>query len=469
MLKRLTYYILFFPFLTSCNFHSRQPDSVHLEQDFEEIREKGKITVLTDYSSTDYFIYRGQPLGFQYEMLQQLANHLAVKLEVLVTRDLSESFEMLRSGEADLIAQNLTITKNRLQMVDFTIPFIQTRQVLVQRKPDDWKKMKPQDAEAYLLRSPDELIGKTIHVAAGTAYITRLKNLSEEIGGDIHVIESDESTEQLIELVSQGQIPYTVSDEISASVNSRYYPNVDISTPVSLQQNMAWAVRKGSTTLLQELNSWLESFSQTPKYKTIYARYYKSGHTADMFMSDFYAINTGRISPYDDDIRKYSDELGWDWRLLASLIYQESRFKINVTSWAGAWGLMQLMPVTARQFGIDSISSPRDQIRAGSQYITWLNEQFSDITDPEERIKFILASYNIGQGHVIDARRLAEKNHDDPNKWDDHVARYLLLKADPKYYNDPVVRYGYCRGNETSRYVAEILERYEHYKNIVGK
>jgi membrane-bound lytic murein transglycosylase F len=469
MLKRLTYYILFFPLLTSCIFHNRQPDSVLLEQDLEDIREKGKITVLTDYSSTDYFIYRGQPLGFQYEMLQQLANHLSVKLEVRVTRNLNESFEMLRTGEADLIAQNLTITKSRLQMIDFTVPFIQTRQVLVQRKPENWKKMRPQNADAFLIRSPDELIGKTIHVSAGAAYIMRLKNLSEEIGGDIHVIDSDESTEQLIELVSKGQIAYTVCDEISANVNSKYYPNVDISMPVSLQQNMAWAVRKGSTTLLQELNSWLGSFSQTPKYKAIYARYYKSDHTVDMFESDFYAINTGRISPFDDDIREYSDELGWDWRLMASLIYQESRFRINVTSWAGAWGLMQLMPVTARQFGIDSISSPREQIRAGSQYINWLNEQFSDISDPEERIKFILASYNIGPGHVTDARKLAEKNNDDPDKWDDHVARFLLLKSDPNYYNDPVVRYGYCRGNETNRYVAEILERYEHYKNIVGK
>jgi membrane-bound lytic murein transglycosylase F len=128
---------------------------------------------------------------------------------------------------------------------------------------------------------------------------------------------------------------------------------------------------------------------------------------------------------------------------------------------------MQLMPTTARRFGVDTISSPREQIRAGSEFIVRLSKQFEDISDERERIKFVLAAYNIGPGHIIDARNLARKNGADPDKWDDSVAKYLLSKADPKYYNDPVVKFGYCRGNETFRYVSEVLERYEHYKNIV--
>jgi membrane-bound lytic murein transglycosylase F len=254
-----------------------------------------------------------------------------------------------------------------------------------------------------------------------------------------------------------------------ARVNSKYYPDVDISTPVSLQQNMAWAVRKGSTTLLQELNAWLRDFTQTPKYKDIYARYFENDKSVSMVESDFYAINTGKISPYDIYIRQYSEQLGWDWRLLASLIYQESHFKVDVTSWAGAWGLMQLMPATAKQFGIIPESPVREQIRAGSEFIGWLDNLFKDVSDPNERIKFILAAYNIGPGHIADARNLARKNGADPNKWDENVAKFLLFKANPKYYNDPVVKYGFCRGTETFRYVSEVLERYEHYKNLVGK
>jgi membrane-bound lytic murein transglycosylase F len=469
MLKKIIIFPLLLIFAASCNFSSHRTEEVRWEKDLEDIKEEGKITVLTDYSSTDYFIYRGQPMGFQYEMLQQLANHLSVRLEVRVSRSLNESFELLRNGEADLIAQNLAVTKDRLQFIDFTMPLVTSRQVLVQRKPENWRKMKEKEIRDQLITSPLELKGVTVYVMRGSAANMRLRNLGEEIGGDIGLIEVDESAEQLINLVSEGEIPFTVCDEIAARVNASYYPDVDISTPVSLEQNMAWAVRKGSTTLLQELNIWLADFTKTRKYKAIYARYFESQKSATMVESDFYAINTGKISPYDRYIKQYSSPLGWDWRLMASLIYQESRFKNNLTSWAGAWGLMQLMPGTAKRFGVDTISSPREQIRAGSEFIIWLNRQFSDIPDENERIKFVLAAYNIGPGHIIDARNLARKNGADPDVWDNNVARFLLSKADPKYYNDPVVKFGFCRGTETFNYVTDVLERYEHYKNIVEK
>jgi membrane-bound lytic murein transglycosylase F len=469
MLKKILHTLIFLILITSCAFHDRRSDGIRWEQDLEGIKEKGRIIVLTDYSSTDYLIYRGQPLGFQYELLQQLANHLSVRLEVRVSKSLNESFALLRTGEADLIAQNLTVTKDRLQMVDFTEPLLQSRQVLVQRKPKDWQKMTARDLEARMIASPTQLKGVAVYVMRGSSAASRLRNLSEEIGGDINIMEVDESPEQLIGLVSEGELPYTVCDEIIARVNSRYYPDLDIDVPVSLQQNMAWAVRKGSTTLLEELNTWMSDFKQTKKYKALYAKYFESDKTVTMVESDFYAINTGKISPYDDYIRHFSERLGWDWRLMASLIYQESRFRKDVTSWAGAWGLMQLMPVTAKRYGVDTISSPREQIRAGTEFIVWLDRQFSDISNKDERIKFVLAAYNIGPGHIIDARNLARKNGADPNVWDGSVARYLLYKANPKYYKDPVVKFGFCRGNETYRYVGEVLERYEHYKNIVGK
>jgi membrane-bound lytic murein transglycosylase F len=467
MIRKTIYCILLLSLFASCNFHNRRSEIAILEQDLEGIKERGKITVLTDYSSTDYFIYRGQPMGFQYEMLQQLANHLSVRLEVRVSRSLNESFELLSKGEADLIAQNLAVTKDRLEIVDFTEPLVQTHQVLVQRKPENWRQMKSRNIDAFLITNPVRLKGQTIYVMRGSSSVTRLQNLSEEIGGDINVIEVDESPEQLFALVSEGEIPFTVCDETVAKVNSKYYPDVDISTAVSLQQDLAWAVRKGSSTLQDELNDWISGFVQSPKYKNLYAKYFESGKSASIIESDFYAINTGKISPYDDYIRKYSENPGWDWRLMASLIYQESRFKNDLTSWAGAWGLMQLMPATAKRFGVDKVSSPRDQIRAGSEFIVWLDKLFDDIDNKDERVKFVLAAYNIGPGHIIDARNLAKKNGANPDVWDNNVAKFLLSKADPKFYNDPVVKFGFCRGTETFNYVTEVLERYEHYRNIV--
>ena len=156
MIKKATYYISYYShYFPPVPFsHGEMIHYALVEQDLEAIKGKGKITVITDYSSTDYFIFKGQPLGFQYEMLQQLANHLSVRLEVRVSRSLNESFDMLRTGKADLIAQNLTITRDRLSFVDFTDPHMQAYQVLVQRKPENWKKMSDKEIQTSLITNP---------------------------------------------------------------------------------------------------------------------------------------------------------------------------------------------------------------------------------------------------------------------------------------------------------------------------
>jgi membrane-bound lytic murein transglycosylase F len=432
-----------------------------------DIKEKGKLTVVTDYSSTNYFIYRGQPLGYQYEMLQELANYLGVKLELRVNSNLENSFKLLNEGEIDLIAENITITRERREKVDFTIPYAQSRQVLVQLKPAGWRSMSKKQLESSLIRNPLDLAGKTVYVQRNSAHGARLRHLAEEIGDSINIMEVNENAEQLIYLVSIGEISYTITDEILARVNQTYFSELDVETAISFHQNMGWAVRKGSDGLLGELNAWMNEFLQSKRFKSIYSKYFENSKSGEILSSDYYAINSGKISPYDDLIKHYSEKLGWDWRLLASMIYQESRFRNDLTSWAGAFGLMQLMPNTARRYGV-SINSPvRDQIRAGTDFIGWLNKQFKDIPDDNERLKFILAAYNIGPGHITDARNLARKNGANPDKWDGHVEEYLLKKSDPEYYNDPVVKYGYCRGTETYRYVNEVLDRYEHYKNIL--
>jgi membrane-bound lytic murein transglycosylase F len=186
-----------------------------------------------------------------------------------------------------------------------------------------------------------------------------------------------------------------------------------------------------------------------------------------MIQSDLFTLSSGKISEYDAYLKEYSERIGWDWRLLASLVYQESRFNPRARSWAGAFGLMQLMPSTASRFNVTSSSSVEQQISAGTEFIGWLDDRFKEsITDPEERIKFILASYNVGPGHIFDAMTLAEKNGRDPTVWEGNVDEFLLKKSDPVYYRDPDVRYGYARGIETYNYVREILDRYDHYVNI---
>ncbi|MEZ5196340.1 MAG: transporter substrate-binding domain-containing protein [Bacteroidales bacterium] len=436
-----------------------------------KVLNSGKLVATTDYNSTNYFIYRGEPMGYQFELLKSFCEYLGVKLEIKIINDLQSSFECIEKDGYDLIALGLTVTKERNELVDFSQPLGQTRQMLIQRKPDNWRKMGTMDEiNSKLLRNPLDLAGKTVHIQKNTIFLSRLNNLSNEIGSDINIVEHPTATvEELIDLVAKGEIEYTVADEHIALVNKKYYPAIDCETPISFSQNIAWAVKKGETDLLDTLNAWLSSFNNTRTYAYLYNKYFRNSRTVNYAKSDYNSLGGGKISPYDKTIKESSKLIDWDWRLLASLIYQESRFYPDAKSWAGAFGLMQLMPHTAEKYGIDSLSPPEEQIMAGVKFIGLLDKQFRDkIEDKEERTKFVLASYNAGIAHVYDARRLAEKFEKDTNLWEENVDYYLLNKSKPEYYNDSVVKYGYCRGEEPYKFVNEIMERYDLYKHVIN-
>jgi len=408
-------------------------------------------------------------MGFNYELLKAFSDYIGIDLEIITENHLQHTFEMLNSGEADLIAIGLTVSTSRMKDLQFTEPIAETRQVLVQRRPDNWRSLTAADLDDILIRNQLGLAKRTIYVQAGSSHVERLITMAGEIGDSINIIEVPNISEELIEYVANGEIDYTVCDENVALVNATYYPDIDVSTPVSFPQNLAWGLRKNnSEALLLELNRWISSYKKSESYALLYAKYFKNSRSSRIVKSDYYALSTGKVSGYDDMIREYSDSIDWDWRLLASLICQESRFNPNVRSWKGAYGLMQIMPITGRHFGIDIKSSPENNMKAGTQYINWLHSIFDPkIPDENERLHFILAAYNAGPGHVLDAMKLAEKNGKDPHKWDNNVAVWLLKKSEPQYFNDAVVKSGYFRGTESVAFVSQILDRYEHYKNII--
>jgi len=263
-------------------------------------------------------------------------------------------------------------------------------------------------------------------------------------------------------------LPFTVADDNIAKINQAYYNDLDIDTKVSLPQRVGWAVRKNSKQLLDTLNYWIKKAKKGSDYHVIYNKYFKNQRAFTKRMkSNYYSYKKGSLSPYDQLIKKHAKTINWDWRLLASLIYQESQFKPKRESWAGAKGLMQVTDRTFKQFGSGSIYDPVQNIEAGTKFIKWLQDYWKEIPDSENRIKFILASYNAGQGHIQDARRLAKKNGKNTNIWDGETAPFILLKANKSYYNDPVVKYGYARGTEPFNYVNEILERFGIYQRLV--
>ncbi len=477
-----SYYLILFvisSFLWSCSTKSdtqSQDISYAIEPvdfDFDKIKERGYLTAVVDNSATSYFIYKGQPMGYEYEMLNWLAEDLEVDLKIIKENSISTALEKVNRGEADIAAFNLTVTKERKQHVDFTNPLYFVRQVLVQRKPQNWRQMKIHEIENELLRDPIQLTGKEVHVRKSSAFSTRLANLSDEIGGDIVIIEDSSSieVETLIKMVAEGEIDYTVSDEDVAMLNATYYPILDVKTPVSFSQQIAWALRSNADTLETKINAWLEERQKETDYYVIYNKYFKNlKRSANRSYSEFSSVSGDKLSPFDDEIKATANEIGWDWKLLAALIYQESKFDPNVKSWAGAKGLMQMMAPTAQEFGATNLYDPNQSLEAGGNYINWLQKAFKKhVEDSVERQKYILAAYNVGIGHMQDAIRLTKKYGGDPTKWEGNVEKYLLLKSQKKYYNDPVVKYGYCRGEEPVNYVHEILERYQQYVLLLNQ
>lgn len=466
-------FVLSFLFLASC---STKTDTQSLDVsyaiepkdfDFDKIRERGYLIAVVDNSATSYFIYKGQPMGYEYEMLSWLAKDLDVELKIIKDNDINSALEKVNRGEADIAAFNLTVTKQRKQFIDFTNPLYFVRQVLVQRKPENWRSMKIHEIENELIRDPIQLAGKEVHVRKASSFSARLVNLSEEIGGDIIIIEdsSNLEVETLIKMVADGQIEYTVADEDVALLNATYNSIIDVKTPISFSQKIAWAIRSNADSLENEINRWLDVTQNKTDYYVVYNKYFKNlKRSVNRSYSEFSSVSGDKLSLFDEDIKETAAEIGWDWRLLAALIYQESKFDPTVESWAGAVGLMQMMEATANEFGATNLYDPKQSLTAGGNYINWLQKAFTKhVQDSVERQKYILAAYNVGIGHMEDAIRLTEKYGGDPTKWDGNVEKYLLLKSQKKYYTDTVVKYGYCRGEEPVNYVREIIERFDQY------
>jgi len=441
-----------------------------VDRDFDDIVKDGKLKVLTTYSGTSYFLYKGQPMGFEYELLTKFAKDMALDIELQIVGSIDSLFYYLNRGDVDLVAHGLTGTRDRKKYVSFTKPLYSSRQVLVQKMPEKWYEIHWKKIEDALLHDAIELMGDTVSVRANSSYHQRLINLAEEIGGEIYIdtLPGKLTTEEIIEMVADGKIKQTVADLNIASLLSSYYPILNIEVSVSTTQNMAWATRKTSPQLLAKINEWLVTYKKKTDYYVIYNKYYKNKKDFKRRVnSDFYSLKQNKISKYDELIKKEAGTIGWDWRLLASQVYQESQFNPSAVSWAGAVGLMQMMPATAQEFGVKWRSNPEQSLAGGVRYLNYLLERFEGVQDSVQRIKLTLASYNCGFGHVKDAQRLATKYQLNPDVWDDNVEKMILELRYPNNFNDPIIKHGYLRGDEPYTYVKQIFQRFEHYMQFI--
>lgn len=442
----------------SCQPQPSKKDTSSIHHDLNQIKDSGELTVLTLYSSMSYFNYRGQEMGLQYELSQQFANSLGVKLKIKVAQSTKDLIHKLKSGEGDLIAYNLPVTLKHKEELLYCGEETVTHQVLVQRKAS---RKKP-------LQEVTELVGKKIYVKPGK-YYNRLLNLNKELGGGIQIqlVRNDSiSVEDLIRQVALGKISYTIAEDDVARLNATYYPNLDIKMAVSFDQRSSWAVRKECVVLAEAANKWHQEHVSSPQYTASMKRYFEQSKSIPH--SPILSLREGKISHYDHLFKKYAPEIGWDWRLMASLAYNESNFDTTAVSWAGAKGLMQLMPATAKAMGVPpgKEQNPEESVKAATKYLAATARSFSKVPQ-KERIHFVLAAYNSGIGHVFDAMALAEKYGKNKYVWHDNVEKYIILKSNEEYFTDPVCKNGYFRGIETYNFVRDITTRYERYKKLI--
>ena len=461
----------FFALFMSCEDKKEATANAALlsnEQDLPAILKRGKLRVLAENSSTSFFIYKGKKMGFEYEILREFAEDIGVELEIIRANDLDVINEQLNNNEGDIIACNYVVTRDRQKEIVFSRPFSQTNQVLVQRKEEKLNLNSGDPTINYHITDPLQLAKRKIDIWRNSSYYDRLLNLQDEIGDTIYIrpTQGYKSTEELIELVSDGQIDYTVSEKNIATINEGFYDNLDVSMAISFKQNIAFGLSKNAPLLKKRLDQWLTRFIQRETYSFIWKKYFDPDEQDSSYPDNPAVIRKGGLSAFDAIMKAEAARHNFDWRLLAAIIQHESNFNPNAHAFGGAYGLMQFMPGTGPKYGVYPNSTPEVQIRGGMSLIVKIRSQWTDIKDPAQRNKFILASYNAGSGHIKDAQVLAAKRGYDPKVWDGNVEKMAQNLGKRGYYTDPDVKSGAFHGSFTCRYVREIIARYEQFKTM---
>ncbi len=457
-MKHLFKGILLLLLFYSCNTKTNEtPSATPKDTSLSSVIKARELRAIINFNSTDYYIDRGTPVGFQLDLLNYYCSFMNIKLTPIVRENAKKEFLTLSQKDADLIVGDFNPTDFRKLKFSFTVPHTKSSLVLVQRV--DSSGVKKLKAGTHLV----------VHIPSHTSYAEYIDRWSFENRLNANIIfDSEQSSENLIEQVSNGEIDYTVVEAKIAKNNFKILKNIDYSIQVSKDLDLCWVLPKTSDSLRLSINFWLERFKKTPEYNNLYTRYYNTTYNPQILENRRSYSKSHKICRWDKSIKAAARKNKWDWKLYAALIYQESGFQPALVGNGGCFGLLQLMPETGKRYGISPSSSPEIQILRGANYIKYLEKLYSKkVKDKEQLTKFVLASYNAGPGHVIDAINLCEKYGKNPTIWDKNVEVYLKLKSVPKYYNDPIVKSGYYRGAFTVRFVDDVWERYQHYRNFV--
>lgn len=422
--------------------------SFNPDNSLQKIKKRGKLIVITDNNAHGYYLYKNQPMGFEFDLAQELAKFLNVKLSI-VTPGWEKIFDTLLLEDGDLIASSLTQTPKREARVTFSDSYMPVQQqVIIHKKDREIKKL-------------SDLNGKTIHIRKNTSYHERLLEL-KKTGINIHLaLYENIPTEEFLRQIQNGEIQITIADSNIFRLNRRYYPDIRIAFPVSYQQSLGWAVKKNDIQLLNKINTFFKKTKKDGTFGRIYNKYYAGTQQFDYVdIKKFHIRLKTKLPEYRQLIEEESEKYNFDWRLITAVIYQESHFNPNATSYTGVRGLMQLTRITATEMGVENRLNPTQSIKGGIKYLNKLYNRFNHL-HPDERIKFALASYNVGYGHIKDAQKIARDSGLDINQWSS-IEQTLPLLRYRQFYEKS--RHGYARGTEPVRFVKRILKYYDILK-----
>ena len=421
--------------------------------DLDEIKKRKVLRVLTRNTSSTFFIYKGEQLGFEYELAQEFAKSIGVRLEMIIPPSREALFEYLESGKGDVIAAGMTKTPEREKRFLFSAPYQFVNELLIVPAKDKTTKGLP------------DLKGKTISVRKSSSYYETLTNFRDSLGFKIDLVPEDLETEDIMARVGAGKIAATVADSNIVQLEMTYDNNIRSAGPLGDVVEIGWVMRQGQTGLKNEADAFMKKLYKGTFYNIMVNKYFKDskGSRSDQTLR---ADRGGRLSPFDELVKKHAKTFELDWRLITSQMYQESRFDPKAKSWVGAKGLMQVMPRTAQELKVDDVEQPDNGILAGAKLMARYSNLFnSSEISAKDRIRFALASYNCGPGHIYDARDLAKQMGLNPNKWFNNVEQALLLLSKRDVAKN--VRYGYCRCEEPVNYVSQIQNRYDQYVRMV--
>lgn len=427
------------------------PDKVIEKMKENEITENfgDTVNVLLFYQASDYFVYRGIPIGFQYDLLKQMGKELGKKVNITVENDPRIAYLAVFSDKYDIVAMDYRKNPLISYYLVSSVPHSTTYPVLIGREKE----------------SRDTIFPHVIYVPTNFPHDITVDSLTNPASWDI-IYNEDITIEELFDKLQNKEINYIACDFNEAITLLPFFSDLKIVNQIGPVYQRQWTLNNRNKQLNDSINNWMTSFVESTKYKKLHRKYLSP--QSSVIYHTFKKSRSNMISFYDKIIKKYAEKHKIDWRYIASVIFQETKFQTDLIGRGGSFGLMQMMPVTGENYGIDENSTPEEQIAAGIKHLAYIGKIYKNIEDEVEKMKFISASYNAGPGHINDAQRLCVKYGENPLIWD-NVAKYLSLKSKKEYLKDPLVKHGYYPGNHTVKYVKQVMDRYNGYTMTIKR